>query len=127
MNKTRVMVAMAPTAFKDDLIIKMGHEGFEVISASGGHEALEKLRKYSVDEIVIQLNLPQFDGLELILNIRDLRLSVPIIVIGFNDFEMEKEVLQAGASMFLHYPVDPSAVIDLIKHKTRLDYEEKNP
>lgn len=119
MNKTRVLLVMEPTAFRDDLMIRMWHEGFEVVLASGGLEALDKLRKYSVDEIVTQLDLPQIDGLELILNIRNLQMVVPIIVVSFEDSEIKDEVLKAGASEFLHYPNDPATVIDSIKHNAR--------
>ena len=125
MNRTKIMLVMEPIAFRDKLIMQMGHEGFEVYVASSGHEALNKLRECSVDEIVTQLNLPQFDGLELILNIRDLRLDIPIIAISFNESEMVKEVLKAGATMLLHNPVDPSAVIDLIKNSVDSNYGKK--
>lgn len=116
---------MEPNAFQHDLIKQMDHEDFDVILASNGYEALDKLRKYSVDEIVTQLDLPQIDGLELILNIRNLRMAVPIIVVSFEDSEIKDEVLKAGGSEFLHYPVDPATVIDLIKHNARLKNEIK--
>jgi len=125
MNKTRVLLVMKPTAFRDELMVGMGHEGFEVVLASEGLEALDILRKYSVNEILTQLDLPQVDGLELILNIRNLQITVPIIVVSFKDSEIKDEVLKAGASEFLHYPVDPATVIDLIKHNARLKNEIK--
>ena len=126
MNRTRIMLVMTSTNFRDDLIMQLVNEGFEIILASGGYDALNKLRKYSVDQIVTQINLSQYDGLELILNIRDLRMDVPIIAISFNDTNMEKEVLQAGASAFIRYPIDISNVIDLIKYNARLPHEERN-
>ena len=110
------MLAMRPSVFRDDLVNQLGNKGFEVIIASEGNSALDKTRKYSVDALVTQLNLPQFDGFELILNLRDMRIGLPIIVISFEDSEMETEVLKAGASTFLRFPIKPDTIIDLLKH-----------
>lgn len=110
------MLAMRPSVFRDDLVNQLGNKGFEVIIASEGNSALDKIRKYSVDALVTQLNLPQFDGFELILNLRDMRIGLPIIVISFEDSEMETEVLKAGASTFLRFPIKPDTIIDLLKH-----------
>ena len=116
MNKLKIMLAMRPSVFRDDLVNQLGNKGFEVIIASEGNSALDKTRKYSVDALVTQLNLPQFDGFELILNLRDMRIGLPIIVISFEDSEMETEVLKAGASTFLRFPIKPDTIIDLLKH-----------
>ncbi len=75
------------------------------------------IRKNKINAIVTQLNFPDVDGLELILNLRDLRINIPIIVISFEKAEVEDEIMQAGAYAFLHYPVEPSVVLDLLRHK----------
>jgi len=117
MNKARIAVVMNYFAFRDDLVHQLGHEGFEVIIANEVAQALNKIRKYSVNGIITQLNLPQFDGLELILNLRDLGIDIPIIVISFEDSEMEREVLKAGATAFFNYPVEVATIIDLLRPK----------
>lgn len=114
---------MGSSTFRDELIHQLGHEGFEIIIALDGTQALNKVRKHSIDAVVTQLNLPQMDGLELILNLRDLQIWIPVIVISFEDDEIEKEVLKAGALAFLHYPVEPIRVIELLKYKNTIKRE----
>jgi FixJ family two-component response regulator len=126
MDRIKIMLVMTPTAYRDELIWQMGYEGFEMIITSEGQDALKKLRTNSLDGIVTQLALPQYDGLELILNIRDLHISTPIIVIGFGETKVKDEVIKAGASAFLRKPITPTALIDLIKRSTKIHREQSN-
>jgi DNA-binding response OmpR family regulator len=125
MGRIKIMLVMTPTAYRDELIMQMGYEGFEMIITSEGHDALKKLRKNLLDVIVIQLTLPEYDGLELILNIRDLHISTPIFVISFGEHKMKDEVIKAGASAFLRKPIAPTALIGLIKRSIRINKLKK--
>lgn len=121
MNRKKIMLVMTPTAYRDELIMQMGYEGFELIIASEGQEALKQLKTNCLDGIVTQLDLPQYDGLELILNIRDLHITIPIIVVSFGESKIQNEVIRAGASVFLRNPVESSVLIDLIKRSTKIE------
>ena len=72
MGKKRIMLLISPSSFRDELVLQLGQKGFETIIAKGAFDALDNIKKYSIDKVVTQLNLPQFDGLELILAIKDL-------------------------------------------------------
>jgi DNA-binding response OmpR family regulator len=119
MDRKIIMLAMQPTRFRDDLTFLLGHENFEVIHASNGDQVLKKVKQYPVKGIVSQLNLPMLDGLELILNIQDLQFSIPIIVISFNKSDLEEKVLEAGATTFFQYPIEPNKVIRKLVEKFR--------
>ncbi len=108
---------MISSLFRDELVHLLGHEGYAVIVCSNYYQTIQLIRKNKINAIVTQLNFPDVDGLELILNLRDLRINIPIIVISFEKAEVEDEIMQAGAYAFLHYPVEPSVVLDLLRHK----------
>ena len=108
---------MLSSSFRDELVHLLGHEGYEVIVCSELNQIIQKIRKNKINAVVTQLNFPEFDGLELILNLRDFHLNVPIVVISFERTEVEDEIMQAGAYAFFHYPVEPSTVLDLLRHK----------
>jgi two-component system KDP operon response regulator KdpE len=118
MDNQKVLVAMADIPYRDELVLELGHRGFEVFIAREGGEAFDKIRKYGVNNIITQLELPQFDGLELILKVRDWSKSIPIIVISFKHSFKEKKVFQAGASLFIHFPF-PSSRIASIMERSR--------
>jgi DNA-binding response OmpR family regulator len=125
MHKMKIIITMYSSSFRDELVHLLGHEGYEVFVCSDCYQTLQLIRKNKINAIVTQLNFPEFDGLELILNLRDLRINIPIIVISFEDTEVEDEIIQAGAHAFLHYPVEPLAVLDMIRHKMFTENEIK--
>jgi len=74
--------------------------GFEVVAAEGGVQALELLTTVRPDLILTDIMMPEMDGLELIRRIRgDQRLDgVPIVAMTAFDTEMTKS-LEAGATL----------------------------
>ena len=78
---------------------------------------MEKLRRHVVDGVIAQLHLMNYNGLALILNIRDLGRGIPIIVIDFEDSGLREEVIEAGASGLFRFPVEPLTVMELLKRR----------
>lgn len=62
-----------------EMLLKLG---YEVLTASGGSEALEKLSIGGVDLVVTDIVMPDVDGLELISNIKSVYPSVQVIAIS---------------------------------------------
>lgn len=62
-----------------EMLLKLG---YEVLTASGGNEALEKLSVGGVDLVVTDIVMPDVDGLELISNIQSIYPHVKIIAIS---------------------------------------------
>ena len=114
MDKLKIIITMDSSSFRDELVHLLGHEGYEVIVCSNCYQTIQLIRKKKINAIITQLDFPEFDGLELILNLRDLRINIPIIVISFEKAEVEDEIIQAGAYALLNYPVEPSVVVDLM-------------
>ncbi len=84
--------------------ITLSGSGYQVFDARSGEEALERFRAYLPDLVVLDLNMPEVDGLEVC---RDLRLGsdVPVIVLTVRNEESEKvEALDAGADDYVTKP-----------------------
>ena len=75
------------------LIRKLLPNGYKVIVANDGFDALKKLRSMKVDIIITRLKLPKMDCLELMMNLRDLHIECPIIIIDEKDTGSTKESL----------------------------------
>ena len=67
--------------------------GYKVIVANDGFDALKKLRSTKVDLIITRLKLPKMDCLELMMNLRDLNIECPIIIIEEEDVREGNESL----------------------------------
>lgn len=83
---------------------------FRVMEAADGREAVEVARRECPDLILMDLNMPQMDGLEATRRIREcqeLCRSAPILAFtAFDTYGMEQAALEAGASGYLRKPFD---------------------
>ena len=81
--------------------------GFAVSTARDGHEALMRARQERPDLIVLDLGLPQLDGLEVTRRLRR-DSGVPIIMLSARDDETDKVVgLELGADDYVTKPFSP--------------------
>jgi two-component system, cell cycle response regulator DivK len=84
-------------------------EGHDLIQAADGHQAIEMLSTMTPDIILLDINIPGINGLEVAEHIKaDERLSkIPLIAITANVLVGDKErCLQAGCDYYLPKPLD---------------------
>lgn len=83
--------------------------GIEVVTASDGMDALEKLTSENFDIIITDLNMPHVDGYELISSIREIKdyENVPIIILSSESGEEDKSKgFSVGANSYMIKPFD---------------------
>jgi len=82
-------------------------DGYDVIIAADGKTAIEKAQRYKPELIILDLNLPELDGLEVCRTIRK-QSNVPIIMLTARDEETDKVVgLELGADDYVTKPFSP--------------------
>jgi len=81
-------------------------EGFHVISAQNGNEALEKLKTASVNLIITDEKMPDLNGMELLLEVKKTNQHIPMILItAYGSVPMAVEALKKGAFYFFEKPI----------------------
>jgi DNA-binding response OmpR family regulator len=86
------------------LTYPLEHEGFRVLQARDGEEALQRFGGEHVDLVVLDLMLPKLDGLEVCRRLRA-QSTVPIIMLTARDDELDKVVgLELGADDYITKP-----------------------
>ena len=84
-------------------------KGYRVFEAEDGQQALEMARRYRPSLMVIDLNMPVLDGLEMIRKFRQLEGHVehiPIIVItAYDVYGMEEAAFENGCNRYLSKPL----------------------
>jgi DNA-binding response OmpR family regulator len=86
------------------LAYPLEREGFRVLQARDGEEALERFASEHVDLVVLDLMLPKLDGLEVCKRLRA-ESEVPIIMLTARDDELDKVVgLELGADDYITKP-----------------------
>ena len=90
-------------------------EGYHVLEARDGQEALELFRKNWVDLILTDLQMPEMDGLELMKEIKDEGSIVDVLIMtAYGTIERAVEAMKLGAFDFITKPFDTDHLLILI-------------
>jgi len=99
--------------------IYLKNEGYLVLKASDGIEALEQLQAYPVDLIVLDVMMPRMDGLEACIRIRQEN-HIPIIMVSAKAQDMDKiSGLSIGADDYVEKPFNPLVLVAKVKSQLR--------
>ncbi|ALS23433.1 response regulator transcription factor [Paenibacillus naphthalenovorans] len=103
----------------DLLEIYLKNEGFRLLRAANGLEALSILQKEEVDLVVLDIMMPKMDGIEACLKIREQK-NMPIIMLSAKSQDMDKILgLSTGADDYVSKPFNPLELIARIKSQLR--------
>ena len=92
-------------SFLDTLLRR---KGYEVLLADGGRKGLELFRRERPDVIVLDLNMPEMDGLTVLQQIRSVDLKQPVIILtGTTNQKKEQQVRALGVTECVekHFPL----------------------
>ena len=104
MSAERVLVVEDEEAFVDALTVSLSREGFEVLVARDGAEALEMFRAEEPDLILLDIMLPRLSGIDVCREIRSTS-RVPIIMLTSKSDEIDTVVgLEVGADDYITKP-----------------------
>ncbi|MBQ7954298.1 MAG: response regulator [Lachnospiraceae bacterium] len=87
---------------------------YEMIGVAGGREALELLDKVSVDLILLDVQMPEMDGFETLLRIRE-KCTVPVaFMTGDKDLKTIQKATEMGVDDYINKPFMPLALKEII-------------
>src|SRR5881275_997079 len=93
----------------------LADEGFEVLEAPDGRRALELLQHAAPRLAIVDVWMPEMDGIELVSRMREQAPGVPIIVIsGHGTIETAVRVIRMGAFDFLEKPFRLEALLQVV-------------
>jgi DNA-binding response OmpR family regulator len=100
----RILLVDDEQAVQKLLSYPLRKEGYEVVGAHDGREALERFAEQRFDLVVLDLMLPKLDGIEVCRRLRS-RSQVPIIMLTAKDDEIDKVLgLEIGADDYITKP-----------------------
>jgi two-component system, OmpR family, KDP operon response regulator KdpE len=104
-QRARVLVIDDEPGIRETLRIGLVSHGYTVTESDRGMTALEAVRRNDTDLILLDLNLPDFHGLDIIKRIRYAQSTIPIIVLSVRGDEAAKvSALDLGADDFVTKP-----------------------
>jgi DNA-binding response OmpR family regulator len=124
--KPRVLVVDDESEFIELLQYNLEHQGFDVLTAANGVEALNLARRELPDVVLVDLMLPDLDGFSVceILQSQPSTAKVPIIVVSALDGEYVRgRGIQAGVACCFKKPVDMKVLGESIRSNYELRQE----
>ncbi|HZE21694.1 MAG TPA: sigma-54 dependent transcriptional regulator [Desulfobaccales bacterium] len=123
----QILVIDDDKAMRDACFQILSRQGYRVEQAASARQGLTLLERLSFDAILLDLVMPDMDGLEALKKIRALDPEVEVIIItGYGTIQSAVESIKAGAFHFLSKPFVPDDLRSLVVRaleKRRLDLE----
>ncbi|NDY43301.1 sigma-54-dependent Fis family transcriptional regulator [Dissulfurirhabdus thermomarina] len=123
----RILIVDDDAAIRDGSAQVLGRAGHEISEAATGREALDLLGRYAFDLILLDLKMPDINGLDLLRRIREQDPAVPVVMItAYGTMENAVEAMRLGANDFLSKPFEPEElrlVVDRTLQARRLALE----
>ncbi len=115
----KILIVDDEKPISDIIKFNLTKEGYETITAFDGREAITKFEEEDPDLIILDLMLPELDGLEVAKEVRK-RSHIPIIMLSAKDSEFDKVIgLEIGADDYVTKPFSNRELLARIKAHLR--------
>ena len=115
MTKQKILIIEDDVQIQNFMVYTLENAGFSVEGAVNGTEGIRSLIQKGADLILLDLGLPDIDGMEVLHKIRE-RSDVPIIIVSARDQDSEKaEALDDGADDYLTKPFSATELMARIR------------
>lgn len=114
---TKILLVEDDAAFCEMLAKFLMRKSFEVTSCYSAEDALVKIESEKIDLIITDLRLPNYDGIELMLQFKNKLPLIPVILMtGYSDVSTAVKAMKNGASDYISKPFNPDEVLLVIEN-----------
>lgn len=101
----RVLLIEDDSATAQSMELMLKSEGFNCYTTDLGEEGVDLAKVYDYDAIILDLNLPDISGVEVLRQVRGAGLATPVLIVsGTSDISMKVKTLDLGADDYLSKP-----------------------
>jgi DNA-binding response OmpR family regulator len=128
MDKKKILVVDDEPDFVNMIRARLEANDYEVVTAHNGKEALEKAKKEKPDAVLLDILMPEIDGLRVLRCLRRLNKKLPVFMItAFSNEERFKVARKFNASGFIVKTGDLKKEVENITGALRLADKYKGP
>jgi DNA-binding response OmpR family regulator len=118
----KILVVDDEKEIRNLLDIYLSNEGYKVVKASDGEEALNIVEADNIQLVVLDIMMPKMDGIEVCRRIRE-KLSIPILMLSAKSEDMDKiQGIMTGADDYMTKPFNPLELTVRVKALLRRAY-----
>ena len=117
-KRRKILVVEDSSTIRKVISVTLGQNGYEIIEAGDGLEALSKLNETSPDLILLDIILPKMDGYKILSIIKENPdfCDIPVIMLTSKDGILNKvKGKMAGSTAYLTKPFDPAQLVETIE------------
>ena len=112
---TKILLVEDEESFREGLSFILSKEGYEVITADNGNDAVTQFELHGADLVLLDVMLPGLSGLEVCKKLRNMT-KVPIIMLTAKDTELDKVLgLEIGADDYITKPFSSRELLARVK------------
>jgi two-component system, chemotaxis family, chemotaxis protein CheY len=112
----RIVIVDDDDDIRELLLRTLPRDGFEILEARDGHEALALLEREELDLLLLDWNMPNATGGDVLAELARQERTVPVIVLTADDDPARREIAEAlGAAAFLAKPFSPIELLNAIE------------
>ncbi len=126
--KIRVLLVDDEQEFVEQLSERLKLRDYDVTAVYSGEEAVEKIRQYLFDVVILDVSMPGMDGIETLKNIKSIRpLTEVIMLTGHATVESAIEGMRLGAFDYLMKPTEIEKLTEKIDnaHQRKAEQDER--
>jgi DNA-binding NtrC family response regulator len=121
-SKPKILVVDDEARFRTTLGKRLSRRGFEIVTLGSGKDALETLREQTFDVIVLDIRMPEMDGIETLAHIKKIDAGIEVIILtGHASVDSAVEITKLGGYDYLLKPCPIDDLVDKIERA----YERK--
>lgn len=115
MPSQRILIVDDDPDIRQFLLDRLRSSGYEVEIAKDGREALSAVERSNFDGIVLDISIPEVDGLEVLRRIREHNRTVPVVMVtASGSKERADQAINLGAQAYLLKPFDATHLRELV-------------
>jgi len=125
-EEARILIIDDEESIRKSLKLALEREGYLVNTAENGREAIKKSKRRFYNLALVDLRLPDMDGIELLTKMREtVPKMVKIIITGYPSLENAIEAVNRGADGYIVKPYTMENLLHKIKERLRKQQEAK--
>lgn len=119
MSNERILIVDDDKEIRDLIEFYLKNEGYNVLKAHNGKEALNSLENNNIQLIILDIMMPELDGMEVCRRVRMTK-NIPIIILSAKSTELDKVIgLSTGADDYVTKPFSAIELIARVKAQLR--------
>lgn len=124
----KILIAEDEADIRDLVMFTLQFEGYEVLTAVNGQEAVDKAPEFKPDLILMDVRMPRMTGYEAckVLKKQDATKDIPVVFLSAKGQDVEvKQGIEAGAVDYILKPFSPDLLLHRLKQIVKVHVEDK--